>query len=89
MSTSNLSPIGDEHRRTAALTEVRRQFDASKELTDHSEILEKLDIGASVNIMLRKNVVQGVPSESNPDSYGKILTPSPQDSNYYHLTLSL
>lgn len=58
-------------RRSAAFTEVRRQFEESRFLTDPAAIQEKLDFGSSVNIMLRKNVVQGVPSESNPSSYSK------------------
>lgn len=62
---------GDEFRRTAALTEVRRQYDLSRSLTDFNEIQEKLEIGSSVNVMLRKNVVQGVASESDPNSYSK------------------
>lgn len=64
---------GDEIRRVAAWTEVRRQYEESRNLTDQAAIAERLHIGKDVNTMLRQNVVQGVPSEDDPDRYSKLL----------------
>ncbi|KAF5102434.1 hypothetical protein D0Z00_000361 [Geotrichum galactomycetum] len=60
---------GDEFRRVAAWTEVRRQYEEARHLTDPAAIAERLVIGKDVNTMLRKNVVQGVPSKDDPERY--------------------
>ncbi|CDO54349.1 similar to Saccharomyces cerevisiae YDR493W MZM1 Mitochondrial matrix protein with a role in maintaining the labile mitochondrial zinc pool [Geotrichum candidum] len=60
---------GDEFRRVAAWTEVRRQYEEARNLTDPAAIAERLVIGKDVNTMLRKNVVQGTPSEKDPERY--------------------
>lgn len=60
---------GDQFRLQAALSEIRKQYEESKTISEPDQIQEKLQLAKDVNLILRQNVVQGVPSEHDPSTY--------------------
>lgn len=61
-------------RLQAAMKELRRQYEECRDLKDPEAINEKLQYAKDIDIILRKNVVQGVQSEKRPGTYELRIT---------------
>lgn len=53
----------------AAVSEINRNYIENRNLSDPEAVTEKLQFAKDIDTILRQNVVQGVQSQKDPDTY--------------------